>query len=111
ELWARLRPPGASRISGIVTGRPATDSAATIAFRLAVTRWLARRSLAATVSLTPSDTLFRVVPATCEVYGEGVAASRAGTVRGDGGFADRRRIVGACDDDKGDCRGRDRAFH
>src|ERR1700716_354201 len=50
ELWARPRPPGISRISGIVMGRAAADSAATIASRLAVTRWLARRRRAATVS-------------------------------------------------------------
>src|SRR6266516_2303149 len=65
----------------MVNGRPAADRAATIASRFVVTRWLARRRRTATVSRKPSDAVAPVAPAMCAVYGDRVAASRAGTFR------------------------------
>src|SRR6266540_783758 len=67
-LCARPRPPGDSRISGIVSGRSAADKAPTIALRLAVTRWLARRSRVETVSCNPWERT-AVLPAMRAVYG------------------------------------------
>src|SRR3989442_5207648 len=88
----------------MVIGGGDGESASTIALRLAVPRWLARRSRVDTVSCMPSDATAPLPPAMRAVYGRRADGSRAipspaaaaEASRG-GRFADRRRKAGACD--------------